>query len=126
MLEPTIFSFILNAWNDKMNRLKGGMFATHLVVFISPFNCIFIGLLLKKIINDWETKLNGTLAQQSKKAFSYVGHDSTIVNFMRTLKVWDSQYPDYGITILLEFSEDRTGVHGVEVLFTTIFTIMVH
>lgn len=96
MLEPTIFSFILNAWNDKMNRLKGG-------------------LLLKKIINDWETKLNGTLAQQSKKAFSYVGHDSTIVNFMRTLKVWDSQYPDYGITILLEFSEDITGVHGVEV-----------
>lgn len=24
LLEPTVFSFILNAYNDKMNRLKGG------------------------------------------------------------------------------------------------------
>lgn len=38
MLEPTIFSFILNAWNDKMNRLKGGKCLPH--VLNLPFNCI--------------------------------------------------------------------------------------
>lgn len=96
MLEPTIFSFILNAWNDKMNRLKGG-------------------LLLKKVINDWQSKADSTISSDPHKAFLYGGHDSTIVNFLRSLKVWDPQLPDYGIAILLELSKDESGVYGVEV-----------
>ncbi|XP_066144133.1 prostatic acid phosphatase-like isoform X4 [Euwallacea fornicatus] len=82
MLEPTVFSYILNSWNDKMNRLKG---------------------------------VNGITTQKASKAFLYGGHDSTIVNLMRTMKIWDTQFPDYGITILLEFSKDSRGEYGVEV-----------
>ncbi|XP_030747512.1 prostatic acid phosphatase-like isoform X2 [Sitophilus oryzae] len=96
MLEPTVFSYILNSWNDKLNRLKGGV-------------------LLKKIIQDWQSKVNDTISPKSRKAFLYGGHDSTIVNLMRTLKVWDPQLPDYAITILLEFSQDSHGLYGVEV-----------
>ncbi|XP_076257186.1 prostatic acid phosphatase-like isoform X1 [Rhynchophorus ferrugineus] len=96
MLGPTIFSYILNAWNDKMNRLKGGV-------------------LLKKIFGDWESRADGTISPATRKAFLYVGHDSTIVNLMRTLKVWDAQLPDYSITILLELYEDSSGTYGVEV-----------
>ncbi|XP_066144131.1 prostatic acid phosphatase-like isoform X2 [Euwallacea fornicatus] len=96
MLEPTVFSYILNSWNDKMNRLKGGLF-------------------LKKIISDWYSKVNGITTQKASKAFLYGGHDSTIVNLMRTMKIWDTQFPDYGITILLEFSKDSRGEYGVEV-----------
>lgn len=40
----------------------------------------------------------------------------TIVNIMRTLKIWDAQFPDYAITILFEFSKDPiTNDYGVEV-----------
>ncbi|CAG9770170.1 unnamed protein product [Ceutorhynchus assimilis] len=96
MYEPVVFSFILNAYNDEMNRLKGGV-------------------LLKKILNDWQSKINGTISPKTRKAFLYGGHDSTIVNFMRSLKVWDPQLPDYAITILLELSQDQAGTYGVEV-----------
>ncbi|XP_050315759.1 prostatic acid phosphatase-like isoform X2 [Anthonomus grandis grandis] len=94
MLEPTVFSFILNAWNDKMNRLKGGV-------------------LLKKILSDWQAKTNET-SSTAIKGILYGGHDSTVVNLLRTLKVWDPQFPDYGITILMELSKDTNGTYGVE------------
>ncbi|XP_060534308.1 testicular acid phosphatase homolog isoform X2 [Cylas formicarius] len=93
MFEPTIFSYILNAYNDKMNRLKGGV-------------------LLKRILQHWEAKAAGN---EKLKAVLYGGHDSTIVNLMRTLKVWDPQFPNYSITILLELSVDETGTYHVEV-----------
>ncbi|KAL1502127.1 hypothetical protein ABEB36_007319 [Hypothenemus hampei] len=95
MLEATVFSYTLNAWNDKMNRLKGGV-------------------LLNKIINDWKSKVNERDLEHPQKAFLYGGHDSTIVNFMRTLKVWDTQFPNYGVTVLLEFSI-LDGEYGLEV-----------
>lgn len=94
MYDPTVFSFILNVYNDKLNRLKGGV-------------------LLKKLINDWKEKKDKPNGQ---KAFLYGGHDSTIVNIMRALDVWDPQLPDYAITVLLEFSKDTvSNVYGVEV-----------
>lgn len=68
---------------------------------------------MKKLINDWKSKEEGTLNQN---AFLYGGHDSTIVNIMRALDVWDPQIPTYGITILFELARDfETGQYGVEV-----------
>ncbi|XP_063930430.1 testicular acid phosphatase homolog [Zophobas morio] len=97
MVPPTIFSFVLNAYSDKLKRLKGGV-------------------LLKKLISDWRSKADGTIKPPQRKAFLYGGHDSTIVNILRTLDVWDPQLPDYGITILLEFSTDKaTNTHGLEI-----------
>lgn len=103
MYDPTVFSFILNTYNDKLNRLKGG-------------------LLLKKIIDDWTSYVNGSIKPEEQKAFLYGGHDSTIVNIMRSLDVWDPQLPDYAITVLLEFSKDTiSDVYGVEVFYENNF-----
>nr|CAH7742768.1 unnamed protein product [Callosobruchus chinensis] len=97
LYEPTVESYILNAYNDKMNRLKGGVF-------------------IKKVLNDWESKATGTLAPKERKAYLYGGHDSTIVNIMRSLKIWDTQFPRYGIMILFELLKDeKSGEYGIEI-----------
>ncbi|XP_028130269.1 prostatic acid phosphatase isoform X2 [Diabrotica virgifera virgifera] len=94
MYFPTVRSFVLNAYNDQMNRLIGGV-------------------LVKKLIEDWSAKSEGKLA---RKAVLYGGHDGTIVNLMSALKVWDEQVPDYAISILFELSKDRsTNEYGVEI-----------
>jgi prostatic aicd phosphatase len=46
----------------------------------------------------------------------FAGHDATITNLMSALNVWESQLPDYGITTILEFSQNTlTGKFGVEI-----------
>ncbi|VEN39548.1 unnamed protein product [Callosobruchus maculatus] len=97
LYEPTVESYILNTYNDKMNRLKGGVF-------------------VKKLLNDWESKATDTLVPKERKAYLYGGHDSTIVNIMRTLKIWDTQFPGYGIMILFEMLRDeKSGEYGIEI-----------
>ncbi|XP_074039574.1 prostatic acid phosphatase isoform X2 [Leptinotarsa decemlineata] len=97
MFTPTVKSFILNVYTDKMNRLKGGV-------------------LLKKLLEDWTSKSEGSIKQKTKKAFLYGGHDSTVVNILRALKVWDDQFPGYAITVLFELYKDRaTNTYGVEI-----------
>lgn len=78
--------------------------------------CIFSGVLLKKFLSDWTSKAEGTIKPTSRKAFLYGGHDATIVNILRALKVWDKQFPTYAITILFELSKDQTtNDYGLEV-----------
>ncbi|KAF5286471.1 hypothetical protein FQR65_LT12554 [Abscondita terminalis] len=97
LLEPAIFSFRLNAFNDKLNRLKGGV-------------------LLKKMIEDWKSVEAGTIKPKDRRAFLYVGHDSTVVNILSTLKIWDPQIPGFAINTLFEFSYDRDlHEYGVEI-----------
>ncbi|KAF5290084.1 hypothetical protein FQA39_LY14865 [Lamprigera yunnana] len=97
MLEPSIYSFTLNAYNEKLNRLKGGV-------------------LLKKLINDWISVIDGTLKPQDRKAFLYIGHDSTVVNILSALKIWDPQIPGFAINTIFEFSYDKNlRTYGVEV-----------
>ncbi|XP_044261275.1 venom acid phosphatase Acph-1-like [Tribolium madens] len=97
MTPPTIFSYVLNAYSDKLKRLKGGV-------------------LLKKLISDWSSKAEGKLSPAQRKAYLYGGHDSTITNLLSALGVWDPQIPDYGIMVLLELSQDRiTRNFGVEI-----------
>lgn len=96
LYEPTVFAYILNAYNDKLNRLKGGVF-------------------LKKLISDWNSTVDGTLKPKDRKAFLYIGHDSTIVNILSALKVWDPQIPGFAINVLMEFSQDTiTKEYGLE------------
>lgn len=67
-------------------------------------------------MSDWTAKAEGTISPSSRKAFLYGGHDSTIANILRTLKIWDKQFPVYGITVLFEFSKDlSTNDFGLEV-----------
>lgn len=78
--------------------------------------CAISGVFIKKLLSDWTAKAVGTIKPRSRKAFLYGGHDSTIVNILRALKVWDKQFPTYAITILFEFSKDlATNDYGLEV-----------
>lgn len=87
-------SFVYNVYNSELKKLKGG-----------PF--------LKKAISDWEKKAADELKQ---KIFVYAGHDATVTNIMSAFNVWEQQFPDYGITAILELSQHKTTKEfGVEV-----------
>lgn len=77
---------------------------------------------MKKVLSDWKSKADGTISPPARQAFLYGGHDSTISNLMRALKIWDPQLPGYSITVLLELWKDLvTNKYGVEVnIFKTI------
>lgn len=97
MSEPAGFHFKTISYNEKLKQLKGGV-------------------LLKKIMQDWQDKYEGKLKPQEQKAFLYGGHDSTIANLLSAMNVFDPQVPAYGATILLEFSKDKiTNQYGIEV-----------
>lgn len=88
-------SYVYNAYNDELKKLKGGVF-------------------LNKSISDWENKMADKL---ETKIFLYAGHDSTVSNIMAAFNVWEQnkQIPEYGVTALLELSQNRkSGEYGVE------------
>lgn len=89
LLPLTIFSYVVNAYNTKMHKLKSGP-------------------LVSKIVNETKAKAEGTLKPEGRKMFMYAGHDSTVVNLMSALKVWDPQVPDYGIMALIELHHDES------------------
>lgn len=87
-------SYVYNAYNDELKKLKGGVF-------------------IKKSIEDFEKKVDGKL---KTKIFLYGGHDSTVTNILSAFKVWENQFPGYGITTMLELSQNQiTGEYGIEI-----------
>jgi prostatic aicd phosphatase len=87
-------SYIYNAYNNELKRLKGGVF-------------------VKKAIGDWDKKVDKKL---ETKIFLYGGHDSTVTNILSALNVWEKQFPGYAITAMIEFSKHKqTGEYGVEI-----------
>lgn len=102
-LQPlTDKSYVYNAYNDELKRLKGGVF-------------------VKKSISDWDSKIDGKL---KTKIFLYAGHDSTVTNILSAFNVWEPQFPDYGITAMFEFSQHKkTGEHGVEIFLRNSTTV---
>jgi prostatic aicd phosphatase len=94
-LQPlTDQSYIYNAYNDELKRLKGGVF-------------------VKKAIGDWDKKVDEKLAT---KIFLYGGHDSSVTNILSAFNVWEKQFPDYAITAMFELSKHKqSGEYGVEI-----------
>lgn len=87
-------SYVYNAYNSELKRLKGGVF-------------------LKKAIDDWKKKIANQL---KTKIFIYAGHDATITNILSAFNVWEQQFPDYGVTAILELSQHKvTQAYGIEV-----------
>ncbi|KAJ4440011.1 hypothetical protein ANN_08142, partial [Periplaneta americana] len=97
LIPLTVFSFVLNTYNDELQKLKGG-------------------LLLKKILSDTKAKVDSTLSPADRKMYMYAGHDSTVTNLLSALKVWDPQIPKYGIMAMVELHFDKDeNQHSVKV-----------
>lgn len=87
-------SYIYNIQTEEMKRIKAG-----------PF--------LKKLSDEFEAKRSNKL--KDLKISLYTGHDSTIVNILAALGVWEKQEPGYAITGLFELLKDkRTNEVGVQ------------
>ncbi|KAG5676091.1 hypothetical protein PVAND_005945 [Polypedilum vanderplanki] len=92
--EMTDKSYVYNAYNSELKRLKGGVF-------------------VKKALGDWKSKIDNKISQ---KIFVYAGHDSTVTNILSAFNVWKTQFPDYGFTGILELSQHKkTKQYGIEI-----------
>lgn len=114
VLQPlTEFSYIVNAYNNKLKRLKGGVLLRklltdwHQVANTSNSNTQNSTLLDLLHSKEWIANANnyGEITNE-RKLFLFGGHDSTITNLLRALNVWDIQNPDYGITVLFELRKN--------------------
>ncbi|CAH0549762.1 unnamed protein product [Brassicogethes aeneus] len=91
-------NYVILTYNDKLRRLRGGP-------------------LLKKILNDWKAKRDGTIEPKKRKAFLYMTHDYNIAYLLGALKIFDPQVPNYGSAVLLELSKNQENEFGVQVFY---------
>lgn len=56
------------------------------------------------MINDVLTRMEATInkSPNAKKIYLHVGHDSTIVPFLKTLNIENITYPLYGAAVVME------------------------
>lgn len=100
-------SYLYNVWTREMQKIKAG-----------PF--------LQKMLNEWQAKVNSTLKPNKRKLFIYTGHDSTIVNIMHALKIWQRQMPRYSAIIMFELHRNKdTGQYYVEVCASFRFGVLI-
>lgn len=92
----TEMSYIYNIYTDELKQLKAG-----------PF--------IQKLINEFENKRDDSLKPKDLKISLYTGHDSSVVNILSGLNVWQKQFPAYGIMALFEMVRDKkSGEIGVQ------------
>lgn len=85
---------MFSVYNSELKRLKAGFF-------------------LNQTIDEWNKKRRNELRE---KFFLYSGHDTTVTNILSAFNVWEQQFPDYGVTAMLEMSQHKeTREFGVEV-----------
>lgn len=95
-VEPSgVFGLSMNVFTDSLRKLAGGP-------------------LVKKIVKSMTAKADHTLKPEDRKMFVYVGHDSTLVNMLSAMKVWDGKDPDFGCMIMIELHEND-GAYNVQV-----------
>lgn len=92
-------SYVYNVYTPEMQKIKAG-----------PF--------LKKMFDEMQQKRNETLKPDMRKLFIYTGHDSTVVNILAALKIWERQLPRYSVMALFELHKNKeTGDYWVEIYF---------
>lgn len=95
-------SYLINAYNDELKRLKGGVF-------------------IKKLFNDWQNAINH---KKKSKFYLYAGHDSSVTNIMSAFNVWEEQFPNYGVTAFIElYKNKKTSEYEVDVSILSIFVL---
>lgn len=93
------FSFRINCYTPKLQRLK-------------------MGLLVNDIVTRLVTKSRRRLFPD-RKMWVYSAHDTTIANVLMTLGAFDSHCPPYASTIIMELSLNK-GVYYVSVSINNI------
>lgn len=86
LTDLSAYSLEMNVGNDILKRLAGG-----------PF--------IKKAVIKMQDKANGNLKPKKRKMFAYIAHDSTIINVLVSMGVWDGQLPDFSAMIIIELHE---------------------
>lgn len=93
----TELSYIYNVYTPEMKKIKAG-----------PF--------LQKLVDQFDAKANNSIKPKESKISLYTGHDSSIVNILSALNVWEQQMPVYGIMALFELVRDKaTNEIGVQI-----------
>lgn len=56
------------------------------------------------MLNDVLTRMEASIKKspEAKKIYLHVGHDSTIVPFLKTLNIENITYPFYGASVVME------------------------
>lgn len=102
LLPLTERSYLYNVHTDELKMFKAG-----------PF--------IAKLVDEWKHKRSGSIEPSDRKMFAYAGHDSTIVNILAAIGLWEQQLPVYGIMGIFELLEDvATKVWGVRVFLRKI------
>lgn len=94
------YSLKMNVGNDILKRLAGG-----------PF--------IKKAVVKMQAKASGHLKPEKRKMFAYIAHDSTIINVLVAMGVWDDEIPDFSAMIIIELHEIN-GNWNVQVSYSII------
>ena len=96
LIDLTDQSYIYNVYTDELKKFKAG-----------PW--------YEKLLKEYSEKVEGKLKPKDRKILMYTGHDSTVVNYLHALGVWDKQFPTYGIMAIWELVKDKqSGVVGVQ------------
>uniref|UniRef100_W8BS13 Venom acid phosphatase Acph-1 n=1 Tax=Ceratitis capitata TaxID=7213 RepID=W8BS13_CERCA len=92
-------SYVYNVYTPEMQKIKAG-----------PF--------LKKMFVEMLEKRDGKLKPSDRKLFIYTGHDTTVVNILASLKIWQRQLPRYSVMTMFELHKNQTsGEYYVEIYF---------
>ncbi|GLV36906.1 uncharacterized protein CBL_02259 [Carabus blaptoides fortunei] len=129
----TEYSYIVNAYNDKLKRLKGGVLLKKLLVDwhqVAKNSTKHVDSALEHLLKSKEwiqaAAQYGDVSDE-RKLFVYAGHDSTITNLLSALNVWEQQIPNYGITVMLELlKKHSTNEYGVQIFLRNSTTVPPH
>ncbi|KAF7266415.1 venom acid phosphatase Acph-1-like [Rhynchophorus ferrugineus] len=75
------------------------------------------GYLLRKILNDSASKIDGTLSPSSRKMFLYSAHENNVATLLLSLEAYKlTDVPPYGAHVLVELHRIN-GVYGFQLFY---------
>lgn len=74
------------------------------------------------MLNDYKNKVNRLKNYDVRKMFLYVAHDSTIVNLLVALNIWEPQVVEYNSMVIFELHKIQEDF-AVKVFMLLLFNI---
>lgn len=100
--EYILYSMTILAETDQMKLLFSGYYLY--LLYFHKQNIRINNYLLGEMLNDVLTRMEASInkSPNAKKIYLHVGHDSTIVPFLKTLNIKNITYPLYGAAVVME------------------------